>query len=51
MNSSILVVGASSGIGKHTSLEFAKNDWKVIAASRNVKLLNTLSSLSKKKKI
>ena len=51
MNSSILIVGASSGIGKHTSLEFAKNNWKVIAASRNVKLLNTLSSLSQKKNI
>ena len=50
MNSSILIVGASSGIGKYTSLEFAKNNWKVIAASRNVKLLNTLSSLSQKKK-
>ena len=50
MNPSILIVGASSGIGKYTSLEFAKNNWKVIAASRNGKLLNTLSSLSQKKK-
>ncbi len=50
MNSSILIVGASSGIGKHTSLEFAKNNWRVIAASRNVKLLNTLSLISQKKK-
>ena len=43
MNSSILIVGASSGIGKHTSLEFAKNNWKVIAASKNIKKLKRLN--------
>ena len=50
MTPTILVVGASSGIGKHTALEFSKNDWNVIAVSRNLKLLKDLSNISEKKK-
>ena len=46
MNSTILIVGASSGIGKETALIFSKKNWKVIACSRNVKKLNDLSKLS-----
>ena len=50
MTSSILVIGASSGIGKQTALEFSKNSWNVIAVSRNLKLLKELSSISERKK-
>ena len=50
MQSTILIVGASSGIGKHTALSFARNGWTVIACSRNLKLLNELSTLSLKSK-
>ena len=50
MKPTILIIGASSGIGKHTALSFAKNGWTVIACSRNLKLLNDLSFLSLKKK-
>ena len=50
MNSTILIVGASSGIGKETALKFAKNNWKVVACSRNIKKLQDLKMLSIKKK-
>ena len=40
MKPSILIIGASSGIGKQTALTFSKNNSKVIACSRNFKLLN-----------
>ena len=43
MNSTILIVGASSGIGKETALVFSQNNWNVIACSRNLKKLNTLA--------
>ena len=49
MNSTILIVGASSGIGKETALNFSKNNWKVIACARNVKKLNDLAKLSIKR--
>ena len=49
MKPTILIVGASSGIGKETALIFSKNSWKVIACARNVKKLNDLSKLSIKK--
>ncbi len=50
MKPSILIIGASSGIGKQTALTFSKNNSKVIACSRNFKLLKELSSISLKKK-
>ncbi|MEC8100394.1 MAG: SDR family NAD(P)-dependent oxidoreductase [Pseudomonadota bacterium] len=49
-NSTILIIGASSGIGKETALSFARNNWKVIACSRKLQLLKKLSQLSLKKK-
>lgn len=36
MNKTIFITGASSGIGKETALFFSKNNWNVIAASRNI---------------
>ena len=52
MHPTILIVGASSGIGKETALNFARNNWNVIACSRNLKRLKNLSdTLIKKKKI
>ena len=50
MDSTILIVGASSGIGKETALKFAQKNWKVIACSRNIKKLQDLSLLSIKNK-
>ncbi len=50
MNSTIMIVGASSGIGKHTALTFADNNWKVIACSRNLKKLNALETIKSKNK-
>ena len=50
MNSTILIVGASSGIGKETALIFSKKNWKVIACSRNLKKLQDLKLLSIKRK-
>lgn len=51
MHPTILIVGASSGIGKETALNFARNNWNVIACSRNLKRLKKLSdTLIKKKK-
>ena len=35
MNKTILITGTSSGIGKSTVIEFAKNGWNVIATQRN----------------
>ena len=50
MPSTILIVGASSGIGKETALTFSKNNWNVIVCSRNLKKLKDLSHFSSKKK-
>ena len=50
MDSTILIVGASSGIGKETALKFAQKNWKVVACSRNIKKLQDLSLLSIKNK-
>lgn len=36
MNKTIIITGASSGIGKETALFFSRNNWNVIAASRNI---------------
>ena len=35
MKKTILITGSSSGIGKSTVIEFAKNGWNVIATQRN----------------
>lgn len=35
MKKTILITGTSSGIGKSTAIEFAKNGWNVIATQRN----------------
>ncbi|MBF96921.1 MAG: putative oxidoreductase [Alphaproteobacteria bacterium MarineAlpha9_Bin4] len=51
MHSTILIVGASSGIGKHTALSFFQNNWKVIACSRNFKALKALSIKTAKKNL
>ena len=48
MNSNILIIGASSGIGRATAIKFSRNNWNVIAASRKLKLLKELSSFSLK---
>ena len=48
MPSTILIVGASSGIGKETALTFAKNNWKVVVCSRNLKKLKDLADFSSK---
>ena len=48
MPSTILIVGASSGIGKETALIFAKNNWKVVICSRNLKKLDSLAEFSSK---
>jgi len=36
MNKTIIITGASSGIGKETAVLFSKKNWNVIAASRNI---------------
>ena len=48
MPSTILIVGASSGIGKETALTFAKNNWKVVVCSRNLKKLKDFEDFSSK---
>ncbi len=50
MTPTILIVGASSGIGRETALKFSENNWNVLALSRNIGLLKELSKLSLKKK-
>ena len=49
MPPTILIVGASSGIGKETALAFAKNNWKVIVCSRNLKKLKDLEDFTSNK--
>ncbi len=50
MNKTILITGASSGIGHSLSLKFAQNGWQVIAAARRIRLLNSLSKQIKNNK-
>ena len=42
MNKSVLITGASSGIGRALAVELAKRDWRVLAAGRNIESLNLL---------
>lgn len=43
-NKNVFIVGASRGIGKSLSLEFAKNNWNCFLASRNLNDLADLKS-------
>lgn len=44
MNKTILITGASSGIGKETALYFAKNNWTVIATMISIDLADGLAT-------
>lgn len=41
----VLITGATSGIGKQMALDYAGNGWKVIACGRNADTLANLSSI------
>ncbi|WAT07158.1 SDR family NAD(P)-dependent oxidoreductase [Rouxiella badensis] len=43
---SVLITGASSGIGKQLALDYAAEGWKVIACGRNAERLEALSAAS-----
>ena len=51
MTKTILITGASSGIGKQVALTFSKNKWQVLAAARRVELIKEIAKDAKKKKI
>ncbi|MGB9702913.1 MAG: SDR family NAD(P)-dependent oxidoreductase [Candidatus Kapaibacteriota bacterium] len=42
MNKTVLITGASKGIGKALAIQFAKNNWDLIITSRNLEKLNIL---------
>ena len=50
MKKIIFITGASSGIGKHTALEFARNNWVVLASARRINLIKKLSYDAKVKR-
>lgn len=42
MTKKVLIIGASSGIGKELSLQYAQKDWQVVATARNTEKLKQL---------
>ena len=44
-NKVAIITGASTGIGKHISIELSKNDYTVILISRNINKLNNVKDL------
>ncbi|WP_321280367.1 SDR family oxidoreductase [Vibrio sp.] len=46
MSGSILITGATSGIGKQLALDYADSGWRVIACGRNESVLDELSKHS-----
>ncbi|CAE6905019.1 SDR family oxidoreductase [Vibrio alginolyticus] len=44
MSSTVLITGATSGIGKQLAQDYAQSGWKVIACGRNERVLTELSN-------
>ncbi len=45
MSGSVLITGATSGIGKQLALDYANEGWKVIACGRNEAVLAELEKV------
>ncbi|AGV16004.1 SDR family oxidoreductase [Vibrio alginolyticus] len=48
MNNTILITGATSGIGRQLALDYANSEWNVIACGRNQDVLAELEAVSSK---
>ncbi|MBJ4011337.1 SDR family NAD(P)-dependent oxidoreductase, partial [Salmonella enterica subsp. enterica serovar Kentucky] len=48
MNNTILITGATSGIGRQLALDYATSEWNVIACGRNQDVLAELEAVSSK---